>query len=120
MSHYQQREFVQRLKNKLPQYFRNQKVLEIGSLNINGTIRDFFNDCNYIGIDVGFGPNVDIVCEGQSYNAPDKSYDVICSAECFEHNPYWMETFKNMLRLCKEDGLVFFDKMNGIAEKARL
>ena len=108
MSHYQQREFVQRLKNKLPQYFRNQKVLEIGSLNINGTIRDFFNDCNYIGIDVGFGPNVDIVCEGQSYNAPDESYDVICSAECFEHNPHWMETFKNMIRLCKEGGLVFF------------
>ena len=46
MSHYQQREFVQRLKNKLPQYFRNQKVLEIGILNIYGTIRDFFNEMN--------------------------------------------------------------------------
>jgi SAM-dependent methyltransferase len=108
MAHTEQRIFVESVKNKFIQYFSHKTVLEVGSLNINGTVRDFFSDCNYVGLDVSFGEGVDIVCEGQNYNAPDNSYDVVCSAECFEHNPYWLETFKNMVRLCKNDGLVFF------------
>lgn len=108
MAHIEQRNFIEKIKNNYPVFFSNKKVLEIGSLNINGTLRDFFVDSDYIGIDVGDGPGVDIVCEGQSYNAPDESYDVVCSAECFEHNPYWLETFKNMIRLCKKNGFVFF------------
>lgn len=108
MSHWEQRDFVQKIKDKLPNYFTNQKVLEVGSLDINGTVRDFFSDCNYTGLDVSVGKSVDVVCEGQNYNAPDSTYDVVCSAECFEHNPYWFETFENMIRLCKNGGLVFF------------
>lgn len=108
MAHNQQRNFVEKLKNKSLNYFKEQSVLEVGSLNINGTVRDFFEDCSYIGIDVGPGKDVDVVCEGQKYDAPDNTYDVVCSLECFEHNPYWMETFQNMIRLCRPDGLVFF------------
>ena len=108
MSHQEQREYVQRLKEGFPDFFSSKRVLEIGSLDINGSLRSFFTNCDYIGIDVGEGPGVDIVCQGQEYDAPDKSYDVVCSAECFEHNPYWLETFKNMIRLCKSDGLIFF------------
>jgi SAM-dependent methyltransferase len=108
MAHLEQRDFIVKIKNKLPHYFTQSKVLEVGSLNINGTIRDFFTDCKYIGIDVSPGVGVDVVCEGQNYNAPDDIYDVVCSAECFEHNPYWLETFQNMIRLCKDDGLILF------------
>jgi SAM-dependent methyltransferase len=108
MSHTEQRIFVEKIKNNYPVFFSNKKILEIGSLNINGTLRDFFTNCNYLGIDVGDGPGVDVICEGQSYDAPDETYDVVCSAECFEHNPYWLETFKNMIRLCKKNGFVFF------------
>lgn len=108
MSHSQQRDFVEKLKNHLPKYFNRKSVLEVGSLNVNGTLRDFFTECRYIGIDVSPGNEVDVVCEGQNYNAPDNTYDVVSSAECFEHNPYWFETFQNMIRLCKDGGLVFF------------
>lgn len=108
MAHIEQRNFVERIKSNYPVFFTKKKVLEVGSLNINGTLRVFFKDCDYIGIDVGEGPGVDIVCEGQNYDAPDESYDVVCSAECFEHNPYWIETFKNMIRLCKKNGFIFF------------
>lgn len=108
MSHSEQKTFVSNLKNNYFQFFKHKKVLEIGSLNINGTIRDFFEDCEYTGIDLEEGPGVDIVCEGQNYDNPDCSYDVVCSLECFEHNPYWFETFKNMIRLCSPNGLVFF------------
>lgn len=108
MSHPQQRHFVNKLKDRLPQYFDSKKALEVGSLDINGSLRDFFSNTDYCGIDVGEGKGVDIVCEGQNYDAPDNTYDVVCSAECFEHNPYWFETFMNMIRLGKNDGLLFF------------
>lgn len=108
MAHSEQIDFVKNLKNKFQSYFQNKKVLEVGSLDINGSIRSFFDDCNYLGLDVSFGNGVDVICEGQKYNAPDDSFDVTCSAECFEHNPYWLETFQNMIRLCKDGGLVFF------------
>lgn len=100
--------FVQNLKNTFPQFFNNCNVLEIGSCNVNGTIRQYFNNCNYVGVDVGAGPCVDVVCSGHEYNAPDSSFDLVISTECFEHNPHWFETFVNMIRLCRSDGMVAF------------
>ena len=86
----------------------NRKVLEVGSLDINGTVRIFFDNCDYTGLDLGEGKGVDLIEEGQNYDAPDETYDTVLSTECFEHNPYWKETFLNMIRLCKKNGLVFF------------
>lgn len=109
MAHIEQRHFVNHVKNILSHFFRGTKVLDVGSLNINGTLRDFFEDVSsYTGIDVGKGPGVDIVCRGELFDAPTCVYDVICSAECFEHNPEWLATFKNMIRMCKPGGLIFF------------
>jgi SAM-dependent methyltransferase len=106
MSHSEQIEYIKKIRNRFPSFFKNRTVLEVGSLNINGTVRDFFENCNYTGIDVGPGPGVDIVCGGQEYNAPKECFDVVISCECFEHNPYWVETFLNMVRMCKSGGLV--------------
>jgi SAM-dependent methyltransferase len=108
MSHSTQQDFILYTKNKFPNYFTNSKVLEVGSLDINGSMRSFFSECDYLGIDVGEGQGVDLVVQGQEYNAPDESYDVCASGECFEHNPYWAETFSNMVRMCKSGGLVLF------------
>jgi SAM-dependent methyltransferase len=108
MSHPEQRNFVKSIKDKFLDFFNNKKVIEIGSLNINGSIRSFFKDCEYLGVDVGEGKNVDLVCEGQKLDHPNDFYDVSASCECFEHNPYWLETFINMHRMTKKNGLVFF------------
>ena len=75
--------------------------------------RDLFENCDYLGIDVGEGKGVDLVCEGQKYmidRKPDqlRKYDVVLSTECFEHNPFWLQTFLNMIRLTKSKGLTFF------------
>jgi len=107
MAHQQQHDYVRGLKTRYPTFFFRQKVLEIGSLNINGTNRDFFTECNYVGVDVGAGPCVDIVCPGKDVDHPDNSYDTVLSTECFEHNPEWVETFQNMIRMCRSDGLIF-------------
>ena len=106
MAHPQQLNFIAALKNQHPEYFNNKKVLEVGSLNINGSIRPFFSGCEYFGLDIGPGRDVDIVGRGDEYNAPDETFDVTISCECFEHNPQWVETFKNMIRMTKTLGFV--------------
>lgn len=102
MAHSQQRDFFQDVKNKKPEAFTGVEVLEIGSLNINGTVRDFFDSTRYIGADVAEGRDVDVVCNGENLDYPDNSFDVAVSAECFEHNPEWVATFRNMWLMSKK------------------
>lgn len=106
MAHKEQLQYIDRIQGIFPSYFTGKRVLEIGSLDINGTIRSRFTGCDYVGIDVDAGPGVDRVCEGQEFDAPDGSFDMVISCEVMEHNPYWKETFQNMVRLCAPRGLV--------------
>lgn len=108
MCHSEQLVFFENLSKKFPDYFFDKKVLEVGSLDINGSIRRFFTSCDYIGVDIGEGPGVDVVCEGQNLKYEDNCFEVAVSSECFEHNPYWLETFLNMIRMTKSNGLVAF------------
>jgi|ERR1044072_2638470 SAM-dependent methyltransferase len=109
MAHDAQRVFVNAVKSAYPDHFTNTRVVEMGSLDINGTVRDFFTDpIWYVGIDVGPGPGVDVVANGKDYDHDGDYFDVAISAECFEHNPDWRETFLNMKRLVKPGGLVIF------------
>ena len=55
---------------------------------------------------MGPGKGVDVVCPGQDYTAPARSFDVVISCEMMEHNPNWRETWLNMLRMVREDGLL--------------
>jgi len=104
MSHQSQLDFVESVKSRFPEYFINKKVLEIGSLDINGSVRQFFADCQYIGVDLGYGKGVDIVCKGEELTYYDNTFDVAISCECLEHNEKWAETFNNMVRM--SSGLV--------------
>lgn len=106
MAHPAQLNFIRSVKSTFPTFFQDKKVLEVGSLDINGSVRSFFANCDYTGIDVGEGKGVDLVCEGQKYEAPESSFDVTISCECFEHNPEWKATFANMIRLAKSNSLV--------------
>jgi SAM-dependent methyltransferase len=106
MSHQSQLDFVRSLTHRFPIYFAGQRVLEVGSLDINGSIRQFFDGCEYIGVDLGEGKGVDLVAKGEDLDFPDGYFKVVASCECFEHNPEWEATFRNMIRMCS--GLVFF------------
>ncbi|SRR5260221_10989031 len=102
MSHPQQIEFVSQLRAAFPEFFMSARVLEIGSLDINGSIRRIFEGAgSYTGLDVGPGPGVDVVCQGQDYDAPSDGFDTVISCEVMEHNPYWVATLANMIRLCR-------------------
>jgi len=99
MAHPEQRVFFEKMRERFPDAFTGVSVLEVGSLNINGTVRDFFDAKEYVGVDLLEGPGVDRVCAGQDLDYADDSFDVVVSAECFEHNSEWVATFANMARM---------------------
>jgi SAM-dependent methyltransferase len=108
MSHQQQLDFIKSVKDQLPEYFKGTRVLEVGSLNINGSVRQFFEPDQYIGCDLGEGAGVDIVCRGHELPYPNESFDVVISCECFEHDRHWEKTFQKMVDLVRKGGLVIF------------
>lgn len=108
MAHRQQTEFCKNIRKIFPEYFSDRNVLDIGSLDINGNNRFLFNSCGYVGLDVGEGPNVDVISVGHLYNAPDESYDTIISTEVFEHDMFYENTIRNVIRMLKHGGAFIF------------
>jgi len=108
MSHKEQKDYFQSVKDKFPEVFVGKKVLDIGSYDLNGNNEYLFTDCDFTGLDIEEGPGVDVVCEAQKYDAPDASYDVIISSECWEHNPYYKESIQNAVRMLKSGGFMLF------------
>jgi hypothetical protein len=104
MSHTEQREFVNNIKVRFPEHFWSKRVLEVGSYNINGTVRTFFEECQYIGIDICSGPGVDIVCSGHDFSDKE-GFDTVITCEMMEHNLMWKETLINMVQLLRSHGL---------------
>lgn len=108
MAHYEQQQFCAKIRDTFPKYFTKKKVLDIGSLDINGNNRFLLTDCNYIGLDVGEGPNVDVVKVAHLYDAPDEQFDLIISTEVFEHDMFYEESVKNIIRMLKPGGAFIF------------
>lgn len=108
MAHPEQRDFFERVKTEFPIRFTDVKVLDIGSLDVNGNLRGLFDHPFwYTGVDLGHGKNVDVVCPGHLFDSGFK-YDVVISAECLEHDICWHKTLQNMVRLTKPGGLMAF------------
>lgn len=109
-------EFVKTVSSSLTKDFSRKHILEVGSHDVNGSVRQFFHGNNYTGLDLSEGPGVDVVADAHTINYPDDSYDIAISCECFEHNPKWLETFVNMHRMTKKGGVIIFT----CASKGRL
>jgi SAM-dependent methyltransferase len=60
-------------------------AIEIGSLDVNGSIRDAFTGV-FIGIDRSAGKGVDVVAEASAFDG-DGAFDVAISMEALEHTP---------------------------------
>lgn len=95
------------VKQLEPTFFDKKKVLEVGSLDINGTVRGFFSGCWYTGLDIGLGKGVDIVCPIHEFFAPEE-FDVLVSTEMLEHDIHWEESLKQMYTNLKPGGLFIF------------
>ncbi len=106
MAHPEQAEFFSGVRAHYPAAFKGARVLEVGSLDINGSVRELFEGCDYTGVDLELGPGVDLARQGQLVDFASGHFDTVISAECLEHNPYWRETVANMLRMTRPGGLV--------------
>ena len=99
------RDFIHRVKTLYPEVFENESTIEFGSLNINGSPREFFNSKNYIGVDAKSGDCVDKVSLCHEYKGhTDKSFDTVISTEMLEHDPYWDLSVDKMVSLVKDCG----------------
>lgn len=61
-------------------------VLELGGLNINGSVRQFFPGADYVSVDIIPGPGVDVVADATTYR-PTKRFDAVVCCEVLEHVP---------------------------------
>lgn len=113
MAHKSQRRMCESIRKKFPDFFKNKKILDIGSLDINGSNKYLFEDCKYVGLDVIPGKNVDVVSIAHEYNAKKESFDVVMSTNQLEHDIYYEKTLKKMVYLLKPGGLMFFTVPSG-------
>lgn len=105
--HKAQTDFLLNIKKNHPNYFSNIRVLDVGSCDVNGNNRFLFENCEYLGLDIVNGDNVDIVMPAHQYKTNDK-FDVVISSECFEHDLYYKETILNCVDLLKNNGMFLF------------
>lgn len=80
-------------------------VIEFGSYNINGSIREIIECQDYTGLDWRAGPGVDVVSLAHEYN-PGRTFDTVTSASMLEHDPHWQASIVNMTSLMKDDGIL--------------
>ena len=95
------------VRDAFPEFFSGVSVFEIGSADINGSVRGYFQSTEYVGVDLTPGPGVDVVGQGEEVRL-NREFDVAVSTECLEHNPKYFETFENMVRHVRPGGLVLF------------
>jgi len=85
-------------------------VVEIGSQNVNGSIRDQFAGVKYVGLDFARARGVDIVLDDPySFPFADNEVDVVVSSSCFEHSEFFWLTFVEAIRILKPGGLFYLN-----------
>lgn len=90
---------------------KGRRVLEIGALNVNGSVRpsiERFGPAEYIGVDMVEGSGVDLVCRAEELAArfaPGR-FDLVVSTEMLEHVRDWRRVISNMKALLEEGGIL--------------
>ena len=91
------------------QMIRNKRVLEVGSLDVNGSVRPLvmgFAPGSYLGVDMREGPGVDRVVNACELIATfgEESFDVVISTEMLEHVENWRLAVDNMKQVLRPGG----------------
>jgi len=87
--------------------FKAKKILEVGSLDINGSVKPFIMQSSpesYLGIDFMGGSMVDKVLNAENLveEFGKDSFDMVISTEMLEHAEHWRECVNNMKDVTKD------------------
>lgn len=89
-----------------------KRILEVGSYDINGTIRDVIVPllpAEYIGADIRTGPCVDVICDVCNLveEFGQDSFDMVIACSVLSHVTNWRDAISNIKRVCKPGGIIF-------------
>jgi SAM-dependent methyltransferase len=81
-------------------------VLDVGSYDVNGNVRELFKGARYVGIDMRAGPNVDRVVDAHDLvqTFGPESFDTVVCCEMLEHDPAFWVSMSQMGRILKPEG----------------
>lgn len=97
-------DFLVRIRQQIG---RQRNVLEVGSLNVNGTAKSVFGDADsYTGIDMRPGLGVDHVMNAHDLKEayPPGTFDLVICCETLEHDDRFWETIEGMRSVLKPGG----------------
>ena len=73
MAHIEVNSFLNSFISSIEPFYKRPKVLEIGSYDVNGSVRSNFKHVQeYVGVDLIPGPSVDVVSKGHLYVSDHK------------------------------------------------
>lgn len=91
---------------------QNLHIVEVGSYNVNGGLREIFNTpyTHFTGLDFVPGPGVDYILS-DPYKLPyrDNEVDVIVCSSVMEHCDMFWLLFLDMVRVLKPGGLIYIN-----------
>lgn len=91
------------------------EVLEVGSLDVNGSVREYFGAEWYVGIDRQPGKGVDYIASShdmkidtrggsETFVLPTRSVDVVVSTEVLEHDEKFWLSLQQIYRVLRPGG----------------
>jgi SAM-dependent methyltransferase len=92
---------------------KNHRILEIGSYNVNGSVRPIIEatmgPVTYTGIDMREGPCVDLVLSAEQVAAHfgAEQFDAVICFEALEHIKDWKAAISNMKTVLKSGGTLY-------------
>src|SRR6266702_6452518 len=100
--------FVNALNNS---EVRHRSVLEVGSGNVNGSVRPIIcarGPASYLGVDIAEGDGVDRVIDATKLieELEPAGYDVVVSTEMMEHVEDWQTTIANLFQMVAPGGII--------------
>lgn len=115
--HIESYEAMQTFEREHASKSKEKKVIDIGSLDVNGSFRNIFDGYEYLGLDILKGKNVDIVSESPyEYPIDDESFDIVISGNTMEHVKAIWRWVIELKRILKRGGLLCITTPHSLPE----